>query len=87
MEEDIIELLEVTATKGDPTEGYVSIGPFGLKIFVIIPTRRPTTITTCVINGLRLVLTSLFITVDIFALVIILIYSYVCCLLWQQYRS
>ena len=48
---------------------------------VIIPTIRPTNVNTWVVTALQQIVPPLFIIIDIFALVVPEIYSYVLCLI------
>ena len=50
-------------------EGYLVEGDaFGFAMAVLISTRRPTTVETWVVTALQVILTTLFVTVDIFML-------------------
>ena len=80
-EEDITGLLKVIVTEFYLMEWWASREPFYFSMTVLSSTRSPTTVNTCAVTALQLILTPLFITVDIFALVVPLISSYVCCLL------
>ena len=56
-------------------EGDTSREPFGFAMAVLGSTIMPTTVNSWLVTAVKLVLTPLFITVDIFALVVPLTFS------------
>ena len=62
-------------------QGYASIEPFDFEISALSTARSTTTINTWAVNDLKLILTFLFIAVDIFYIVVPLISFRVSCLL------
>ena len=74
---DITGLLDVTVIEGYIMEGYTSRKPFVFSMAVCSLTRIPTTENTWGVTALKQILTLLFITIGIFALVVPFIYSYV----------
>ena len=67
---DTTRLLEVTVIGGFQMEIYALRKTLSVSIVVIDSTRRPTTVKNVAVTALQRILTPLFITVDIFALVV-----------------
>ena len=76
-DEDITGLLDVTVIEGYIMEGYTSRKPFVFAMAVCSLTRSPNDVNTWGVTALKQILTLLFITIGIFALVVPFIYSYV----------
>ena len=56
-------------------EGYASREPFDFAMALIVPTIRPTTVNTWVVDALQHILTASLITVDIFVLFVPYLFS------------